>query len=237
MDNEITPVDVLAVGAHPDDIEINCSGTLLVLGSKGRRVGLVDMTRGELGTLGDPETRARESDQAAAILEAEFRTNLELPDGSLQSNEENRHKLIRVIRACRPRLVITHSGFGHPDHGSCRQIVEEAVHHAGLAKLDTGRERFRPEKIAFWISFDQPCLPEVAVDISTVRETKEVAIRCYRSQLQSGNGDRSRTYLSAPDFLTRLRSFDNHLGSLAGCEFAEGFALSRLPRMGDLTEC
>ena len=229
-------VDVLAVGAHPDDVEINVGGTLLALRRSGRTSGVVDLSAGELGTRGTPEVRAAEASAAAAVLELAFRVNLGLPDGEISPDSDSREALIRCIRACRPRLVLTHSGFGHPDHFHARCLVEEAVHHSGLERIETaGQERFRPDKIAYWISFDQPETPDFVVDITTVYETKDKAIRAHESQL-FGEGE-SETYLSRPGYLARLRSFHHHLGSLSGCDLAEGFRLSRLPRIPDLTRC
>ena len=227
------PVDALAVGAHPDDVELNCAGTILQLKNRGKRVGVVDMTRGEMGSRGTPRQRESEAQEAARILDLDFRLNLGFRDGDIEVNSANRLDLIGVIRDCRPRLVLTHSGFGHPDHASTRQLVEEAVHHAGLAKLDTGQERFRPEKIAFWISFDEPRTPQFAVDVSTFYERKEEAIRAYSSQVE-GDPSQPQTYLSRPGFLDQVRAFHRHLGRISGCDYAEGFQFSRLPRIDDL---
>ncbi|HSR69464.1 MAG TPA: bacillithiol biosynthesis deacetylase BshB1 [Acidobacteriota bacterium] len=228
-------VDVLAVGAHPDDVEINCGGTLLSLLSQGYRTAVADLTRGELASRGTPQQRNREAEQASSILGLTFRANLELPDGDIAVDADSRLKLIRLIRDARPGLVLTHSRFGHPDHGKTARLVEEAVHHAGLASLSTGQERHRPEKVAYWINYNQPLAPHFAVDVSDYYERKEEAIRAYRSQL-GGHAGQPATYLSQPDFLQRLRSFHSHLGSQSGCRYAEGFLFSRLPRIADLTQ-
>ena len=231
------PVDVLAVGAHPDDVELGCGGTLLRLKSLGRSTGVVDLTRGELGTRGTPETRALEARRAASVLGLDFRLNLELRDGDLSPGEESRLALIRVIRQCRPNLVLTHSKWGHPDHGKAAVLVEEAVHHAGLAAIETSQQRFRPRRIAYWTHFDQPVVPHVGVDISDHYEQKERALEAFASQLHRTDSSEPGTYLSDPRFLERIRSFHTHVGSLVGCSMAEGFLMSRPPRIGDLTEC
>ena len=230
-------VDVLAVGAHPDDVELGCGGTLLRLKSLGRSTGVVDLTRGELATRGTPETRAVEACRAAAVLGLDFRLNLELRDGELSLGEESRLALIRVIRQCRPNLVLTHSKWGHPDHGKASVLVEEAVHHAGLAAIDTSQRRFRPRRIAWWTHFDQPVVPHVGVDISDHYEQKERALEAFASQLHRPDSNEPATYLSDPRFLKRIRSFHMQVGSLVGCTLAEGFLLSRPPRIGDLTDC
>ncbi|HXK59911.1 MAG TPA: bacillithiol biosynthesis deacetylase BshB1 [Acidobacteriota bacterium] len=230
-------VDVLAVGAHPDDVELGCGGTLLKLRSLGRTTGVVDLTRGELGTRGTPEIRLREAADAAAILGLTFRTNLELEDGEIQVDKTSREKLIRIIRSCRPRMVLTHSPVGHPDHSKATKLVEEAVHHAGLARIDTGQDRHRPDKIGFWLQPNHVAVPQVVVDISEHYEQKEAAIRAYKSQLYDPSSPDPENYLSKPDFLSRIRSFHHYLGSSARCNYAEGFTFSRPPRVVDISLC
>lgn len=230
-------VDVLAVGAHPDDADINVGGTLLALKALGRKTAIVDLTRGEMASRGTPEIRREEAAVAARILGLEFRDNLGLPDGDLQVDAQSRLALIRLIRRCRPRLLLTHSRFGHPDHAKATQLVEEAAHHAGLASIDTEQQRHRPQKIAYWINFNQPLTPQFAVDVTPFYQSKEKAIRAYSSQLGQSGQDEPQTYLSQPDFLEQLRTFHYHLGSQAGCRYAEGFLLSRIPRIDDPTLC
>ncbi len=230
-------IDVLAVGAHPDDVEINVGGTLLALKALGHKTAIVDLTRGELASRGTPEIRAEEAAEAARILGLEYRENLGLADGDVAVNADSRLALIRIIRRCRPRLVLTHSRFGHPDHAKTAQLTEEAVHHSGLASIETGQKRHRPGKIAYWINFNQPLTPHFVVDVTSFYQRKEKAIRAYRSQLGLSGDDEPETYLSRPDFLEQLRTFHYHLGSQAGCRFGEGFLLSRIPRIQDPTRC
>ncbi len=230
-------VDVLAIGAHPDDVEISCGGTLLKLRSLGRKIAVVDLTRGEMGTRGTPETRLKEAGASAEILGLTFRTNLELEDGDIPVDKTSREKLIRVIRDCRPRMVLTHSPVGHPDHLKASRLVEEAVHHSGLARIETGQERYRPDKIGFWLQPNHVAIPQVVVDITDFYEQKESAIRAYRSQLFDPLSKDPENYLSKPDFLTRIRSFHHYLGSSARCGYAEGFTFSRPPRVVDVSLC
>jgi N-acetylglucosamine malate deacetylase 1 len=230
-------VDLLVVGAHPDDVELGCGGTVLKLNSLGRRIAAVDLTGGELGTRGTPEVRRQEAEAAARILGLRFRVNLGLEDGEITADKPSRMSLIRVIRACRPRVVVTHSPGGHPDHGKTATLVEEAVHHSGLARIDTGQPRFRPEKIAYWLNTSQVKIPHVIVDISEFYEEKERAIRAFSSQLHNPQSTEPETYLSRPDFLDRIRTFNRYLGGLIRSKFGEGFLLSRLPRVEDLTDC
>ena len=230
-------VDVLAIGAHPDDVELGCAGALLKLRSQGRRIAVVDLSRGELGTRGSAELREKEAAAAAEVLGLEFRSNLGLEDGNIQPTPENRLKVIRILRQARPRLVISHSRWGRPDHSQAAQLVEDAVHHAGLARIDTGQERFRPEKIASWMQFNQAKTPQLLVDISEFYETKEKAIRAFASQFYKVGSRELETYLSGPGILDQIKSFHMHLGSLIGCHFAEGFLLSRPPQVEDLSSC
>lgn len=231
------PVDVLAVGAHPDDVDFGCGGTLARLRSLGRRVGILDLTRGELGSRGTPERRLREAEEAARILRAEFRENLGLEDGNIRADAEERFRLVEVVRFCRPRLVITHSCYGHPDHGRTARLVEEAVHHAGLARIETGQERFRPEKIARWLHFRQTDPPHVVVDISGHLEVKMRLIQAFASQLFDPGSTEPETYLSRAEFLDQIRAFHRHLGNQIEADYGEGFLLSRPPRIADLVEC
>lgn len=235
---DIGLVDVLAVAAHPDDAELGCGGTLLKLKNQGKRVAIVDLTRGELGTRGTPEIRQREAAEAARILGLQFRANLELEDGNIVPDKESRLKLVSLLRQCRPRLVITHSPGGHPDHGKAATLVTEAVHVSGFLRMETGHERFRPEKIAYWwIPIDHKTLPEVTVDISDFFEEKERAVKAFASQLYDPAWKGPETYLSRPEFLDQVKGFHRQLGFLAGCVYAEGFLLSRLPRIEDLAGC
>jgi bacillithiol biosynthesis deacetylase BshB1 len=229
-------VDVLAIGAHPDDIELGCGGTIGRLVDQGKTVAAVDLTRGELGTRGDPETRAQEAEAAAAILSLRFRVNLAMEDGIVASNPESRLALIRVIRECRPRLVLTHSATGHPDHWGAATLVREAVHHSGLVRINTQQERHRPDRIAYWLEYTQAQVPQAVVNISEYFELKMRALKAHRSQLFDQESQDLKTYLSEPDFLEQIRSHHRHLGNLAGCRLAEGFLLSRTPRIQDLTK-
>ena len=155
-----TKLDALAVGAHPDDVELSCAGTLLKLSTLGYRVGILDMARGEMGTRGSAEIRAREAENAAAVLGLAVRDNLELPDGHIWLTEDSRTRMVRKIRLYRPRVVFTHYWEDpHPDHAHTCQIVREAAHLAGLSKYDAeaGQERFRPQTVAHFMFLEPLC--------------------------------------------------------------------------------
>jgi len=225
--NTVSPVDVLAIGAHPDDIELAMAGTILKLVAEGYRTGLVDASRAELATRGTPEQRAAEAAEAAAQLGASFRVNLGWPDGRFTDDDVARRALVRVIRQAQPTLVFTHHpAEEHPDHQCLARLVAAAVHHARLANYDaeSGLPRWRTRAL---IHFLPPLNPAVAptflVDISAQFAAKYEVISAYASQLHQPGSREPQTYLSAPDFLHQRRAADIYRGSLIGVAAAEGF--------------
>ena len=225
--NDQMQLDVLAIGAHPDDVEFSCGGTLLKLGSLGYRVGILDMARGELGTRGTAEIRAQEAEAAARALKLAIRDNLELPDGHIWLSEESRVRMARRLRKYRPRVVLTHFWEDpHPDHVHTCQIVREAAHVAGLAKYDSesGQERFRPSAIAHFM-FPRTVVPSFVVDISEFADEKAQAIASYRSQLYDPESREPETALSSEAFLRRLESRQRFFGSLIAVEHGEAFVV------------
>lgn len=237
MSGEIK-LDALAVGAHPDDVEFSCGGTLIKLAALGYKVGVLDMARGELGTRGTAEIRAREAIAAATQLQLAVRDNLELPDGHIWLNEESRVKMVRKIRLYRPKVIFTHFWEDpHPDHVHTCQIVREAGHVAGLAKYDAeaGQERFRPQTIAHFM-FPRTVAPTFVVDISEFAEQKQKAIACYSSQLYDPNSSELETALSSEAFLRRLESRQRFFGSLIAVEHAEAFVVREALNVHDPVE-
>jgi bacillithiol biosynthesis deacetylase BshB1 len=237
MSNEIR-LDALAIGAHPDDVEFSCGGTLLKLASLGYKVGVLDMARGELGTRGSAEIRAQEATAAAAALGLAVRDNLELPDGHIWLHEESRVKMVRKIRLYRPRVIFTHFWEDpHPDHVHTCQIVREAAHVAGLAKYDAerGQERFRPQAVAHFM-FPRTFAPTFVVDISDFAEAKNKAVACYRSQLYDPNSKELETALSSEAFLHRLEARQRWFGSLIAVAHAEAFIVREALNIHDPIE-
>jgi bacillithiol biosynthesis deacetylase BshB1 len=233
--SEVVRLDALAVGAHPDDVEIGCGGTLLKLVALGYRVGVLDMTRGELGTRGNAQIRAREAAQAARALKLTVRDNLELPDGHVQLDEESRVKMVRKIRLYRPRVIFTHYWEDpHPDHAHTSEIVREAAHLAGLAKYDagSGQERYRPQAVVHFM-FPRTIAPSFIVDISEFADQKIEAIRCYRSQLYDPNSKEPETNISAEDFLRRVEARQRFYGSLIRAEHGEAFFVREALNVAD----
>lgn len=231
-------LDVLAIGAHPDDVELACGGTLLKLAALGYRVGVMDMARGEMGTRGSAEIRAREAEAASREMKLVVRDNLELPDGHIWLNEESRVGMVRKIRKYRPRVIFTHYWEDpHPDHVHTCQIVREGAHVAGLAKYDAeqGQDRFRPYTVAHFM-FPRTAAPSFVVDISDYAEQKLRAVRCYSSQLYDPSSKEPETNLSGESFLRRVEARQRFYGSLIMAEHAEGFIVREALNVHDPVE-
>ncbi|PYV92207.1 MAG: bacillithiol biosynthesis deacetylase BshB1 [Acidobacteria bacterium] len=226
-------LDALAFGAHPDDIELVVSGTLLKLADLGYNTGVVDMVRGELGTRGTPQIRAREAQASARILSLKLRENLKLTDGQIFNTQPARLKVIRTLRKYRPSLVFTHYWDDkHPDHVHTSQIVTEACYLSGLAKIGTGQERFRPQKI-FYFMLPHYVEPSFIVDISQYFDRKMQALRCFSSQLHDPKSREPQTYLSVPEFLLALESLHRYYGTLIQSKYAEAFYCTEVISIDD----
>ena len=216
-------LDILAFGAHPDDIELCVGGTLAKMAAFGYAVGVVDLTRGELGTRGTPAIRAKEARTSAAILGLKARENLRFADGNIDVTPDARLKVIRVLRKYRPKIVITHYwNDPHPDHVHASRLITEAVHHSGLAKIETGQERHRPPVILYY-KLPLGMSPSFVVDISEYADRRSAAIAAYRSQLYDSKDGGLQTILSRPDFLTHVENLHSYYGSLIGKSKGEAF--------------
>lgn len=229
------PLDILAFGAHPDDVELHIGGTLAKAAAAGYEVGVVDLTRGELGTRGTPAVRVREAGKAARILGLKVRENLGLPDGDVSVTPESRMKVIRALRKHRPMLIMApHWDEAHPDHAHAGRLVAEAAHHAGLAKIRTAQERFRPKAILYYMlpPYERPTF---VVDVSAHIEQREAAICAHRSQLYDP-GREPDTYLSQPDFLYRVNAVVSYYGTLIGRAKGEAFMMKIPPEIPDLVD-
>ncbi|HYK90953.1 MAG TPA: bacillithiol biosynthesis deacetylase BshB1 [Acidobacteriota bacterium] len=229
-------LDIIAFGAHPDDVELFAGGTLAKMAALGHATGIVDMSGGEKGTRGSRAQRAREAKEAARILGVRIRENLGLPDGQVESTPRARLKVIRVLRNYRPLVVLTHHWDDrHPDHVNTSRLVMEAAHHAGLAKIKTGQERFRPGAILYF-KLPTGCFPSLIVDVSEFCEPRTRAIQAYRSQLFDPGSREPATYLSQPDFLTHVENVHAFYGTLIGKRLGEGFYAKGIPEIPDLVE-
>lgn len=230
----IEPLDLLAVGCHPDDVELTCGGTLRRAADQGYRTGILDLTRGELGTKGTPARRAREAERAAEILGATVRDNLELPDAGILPTDETRRRAVAAIRRLRPSVVILPWIRGrHPDHRLGSELMRDACFLAGLVKYADG-EPHRPRKVLYAVSFREDVgKPTFVVDVSEQFERKMDAIRCYASQfddaIQAGEA-----FPTGQPFYELVETQGRHYGSLIRRPFGEPFVTDETMEVGDV---
>src|SRR3982751_2600420 len=218
-------VDILAIFAHPDDVELAVGGTLLKMKQLGYRTGALDVTRGEMGTRGTVEGRAKEAEDATRILKLDLRENLGLPDGHVFADDGSRTKLVRVLRRLKPKMIMTHQDHDpHPDHNHIVQLVREAARLASMFKYDeeTGNEKINVSIVAHDV-FSRRVVPSFVVDISDFLEDKMAAIRAHRSQFYDPNSNEPETRLTASGFLMELEIRSRYFGSLIGCVAGEPF--------------
>jgi bacillithiol biosynthesis deacetylase BshB1 len=225
MNERETELDVLAVFSHPDDAELSVAGTLLKLKSLGYRTGVADMTRGEMGTRGTPEIRARESQEAARLMKLDVRLNLEQPDGHVWLTEESRTAMVRVIRRYRPRVLLTtHWDDPHPDHANTCRIVREAARLATMGRYDVegGLPAVKMPAIMHSI-FSRLVVPSFIVDVSDFVEEKMRAIKANESQFFNAHSDEPVTRISEEGFLEQIEYRMRYFGSLIGVKAGEPF--------------
>ena len=227
-------VDILAISAHADDVELTCAGTLVQMHERGYRFGILDLTRGEMGTRGSAEIRAKESQRAAEILGAEFRETLDLGDGGLRTGREEELLVIDVIRREKPRIVMTpFPEDRHPDHRRAGALVADAAFYAGLRKLETAHPAHRPQQTVFFGTFEIQ-KPIFVVDVTPAIEKRRESILAYKSQFHDPTSTEPETMLSQKGFLEMIEARLRDFGALIGTEFGEGFVTRRPPRIGDL---
>ncbi len=221
-------LDILAFAAHPDDTELSCAGALAVHIKNGKKAGVVDLTRGELGTRGTPEIRDKEARDSADVLGLSVRDNLELNDGFFQNSKENQLKLIESIRKYRPEIVLLNAPSDrHPDHGRAAQLELDACFLAGLAKIETkvdgvSQEAWRPKATYHYIQSNF-LMPDFVVDVTEGWELKQKAIACFKSQFFDPESNEPQTYISSPDFMKLIDSRAQDLGHSIGTKYGEGF--------------
>lgn len=224
-------LNLLAIGVHPDDVELGCSGTLINEVKAGKQCGIIDLTQGELGTRGTIETRYQEAANAAMIMGVQVRENLKMRDGFFENDETHKLQLISAIRKYQPDIIIGNVLHDrHPDHGRAGKLIAEAAFLAGLAKIETKDEagqvqaRWRPSYVLHYIQ-DWYHEPDLLIDISGVFEQRMDAIRAYSTQFHNpaGNGAEPQTYISTPDFLDSVIARARMFGKRIGVKYAEGF--------------
>jgi len=226
---------ILAVGAHPDDVEIGMGGTVAAHTAAGHEVIILDLTRGELATNGTPEERAEEAAEAARLLGAN-RENLGLPDLSFTVDRESVRALVEVIRRLRPTVVLgPYWEDRHPDHVRCSQLVTEACFAATIAKFAPGPAAHRPVLTAYYF-INTEADPSFVIDVSSHYEKKLASLAAHRTQFQRSPQKPLETPLNDPNFLSFVQSRDRLLGAKTGVRFAEGFVRRGLHRISSLTE-
>lgn len=225
--DSVAPVDLLVFGPHPDDIEIGLGGTVALHAARGDRVGLCDLTRGELGSNGTPEEREAEAEAARVVLGAAWRVNLRWPDGGITGTGAQVADVVRLVRQARPRAVaIPYWDDRHPDHRAASEVLRRAVFRSGLRRfeLPEAPESWRPDWICYYFINDSSPV-SFAVDVTDHYQRKRDALACHRSQFTPAASSRIDTRLTSPRFQQLIESRDAHLGALAGVAFAEGLVV------------
>jgi bacillithiol biosynthesis deacetylase BshB1 len=222
-------LDVLAIGVHPDDVELGCSGTLIKEVKRGKKAGVIDLTQGELGTRGTIETRFQEAEEAAKIMGVSVRQNLKMRDGFFQNDEAHQLQLIQAIRKYQPEIIIGNIlEDRHPDHGRAGQLIYDACFLSGLKQVKTkdeeGREqeKWRPKQLLHYLQ-DRFYEPDVIVDITEVWDQRLQSIKAYKTQFHNPGNNEDETYISSPEFLESVIARARLLGKRIGVRFAEGF--------------
>lgn len=232
-------LDILAIGAHPDDIEIFMGGAMAAFHGQGLKTGICDLTRGEAGTYGSAETRGLELSKATEILAVEKRIILDLPDGNVRNDESARLKIIEAIRDTRPELVFTFADFPmrHPDHRLTGEIVRECMFLAGLEKFDTGQPPFRPSACIGFPELIPAVQPDFVVDISEFWDVKLNAIRAYGSQVTAAgeDGENTKTFIRSNRFWEILEARAIMAGARVGVRYGEPFLSGQPLRIRDVT--
>ncbi|MBI4421550.1 MAG: bacillithiol biosynthesis deacetylase BshB1 [Gemmatimonadetes bacterium] len=231
------PVDLLAIAAHPDDVELTCGGTLVKMARAGYRIGILDLTAGETGTRGSRETRAGEAAEAARVMGVTERLNAGLPDAHLHDTDENRRVVVRWIRHFRPRTVILPFPVGrHPDHRAASDLGRDACYLAGLAKYDAEGEPHRPGKILYALAYrEDPVKPTFVVDISHEFDTKMAAIRCYASQFEGAKAA-GEIFPTGQNLYELVSIHSAHYGSLIRVAYGEPFMTFETVRVDDVVK-
>ena len=225
-------LDILAFGAHPDDVEIGCGGTIAKEIAQGKKVGIIDLTRGELGTRGSAEIRDREAAKAAKILGATIRENLQMRDGFFRNEEEHQLQIIRIIRKYRPAIVLCNAvDDRHIDHSKGARLVADACFLSGLRRIDSqldgqSQEAWRPKNVFHYIQW-KTLKPDVVVDVTGFNDKRIEAILAYDSQFYNPDTKEPETPIATKNFLDSLKYRSQDLGRLIGVDYAEGFNSDR----------
>lgn len=233
-------LDILYFGAHPDDVEISCAGTILKHVQLGYKIGIIDLTGGELGTRGNKEIRLKEATRAAELMGVFVRENLHMKDGFFRNDEEHQLKIIQKIRQYQPDIIFANAPSDrHNDHGRAAQLVKEAAFLSGLIKIETSlngqkQDAWRPKSVYHYIQ-DYYLEPDFVIDISGYFEQKIQVLKCYSSQFYNPNSNEPETPISRKDFFSVIESKARIWGRYIATEFAEGFISNRPVGISDVT--
>lgn len=234
-------LDLLAFGAHPDDVELGCSGTLAKEVSLGKKVGIIDLTRGELGTRGTKEIRDKEASDAAVILGVQVRENLNFRDGFFVNDEKHQLEIIKIIRKYQPEIVLCNAiDDRHIDHGKGSKLVSDACFLSGLTKIETEldgmqQEAWRPKLVYHYIQWKN-LEPDFVVDVTGFMDLKMQSVMAYGSQFFDPNSDEPETPITSKNFLDSIKYRAQDLGRLVNVEFAEGFTVERYLTVNSLSD-
>jgi bacillithiol biosynthesis deacetylase BshB1 len=232
----VEPVDILTIAAHPDDVELTCAGALLRMADRGYSIGILDLTQGEMGTRGTPETRAREAEAAARVIGARWRESMNLGDARLTASIENRFAVAERVRAAKPRTVILPYWEGrHPDHYTAAVLGYEACYAAGLKQLPIAGEAYRPKKILYAAMYAE-VRPSFSVDISAVFQRKLEAILCFASQFSGDMKEITELYPAWGRLIDQITTQCKYYGHLIGVEYAEPFVVKELLAIEDIVD-
>ncbi len=227
-------IDILAIGIHPDDVELSCSGTLIKHIAQGKIVGILDLSKGEMGTRGTPEIRTKEAMHSAKIMGATFRKQLDFADCFFENNKEHQLEIIKVLREYKPEIVLCNAvNDRHPDHGRSAKLVADACYYSGLSKIETKQDAWRPKAVYHYIQ-DNYIHPHFVIDVTAQAEKKREAIMAFASQFYDANSKEPQTPISSPEFLEALFAKMSIWGRSIGVRYAEGFTTARYPGVDSL---
>ncbi len=234
-------LDILAIGVHPDDVELGCSGTLLKSIAQGKNVGILDLTQGELGTRGSGELRLIEAKNAAKIQGIEVRENLGMADGFFENNKEHQIKIIEILRKYQPDIVLANAFKDrHPDHGRAGKLISEACFYSGLRKIETNykgesQKSWRPKFIYHYIQ-DRYIEPDFVLDISDFVDKKLEAIMAFSSQFYNPESKEPESPISSENFIENIKGRWSNFGRIINVDYAEGFTVERPIGVNDLND-
>jgi bacillithiol biosynthesis deacetylase BshB1 len=232
-------LDILAIGVHPDDVELSCAGTILKHIAAKKKVGILDLTKGELGTRGTPELRTKEAKASAKILGLSIREQLDMADGFFANDEKHQKQIIEIIRKYQPEIVLCNAvNDRHPDHGRAAKLASDACFYSGLIKIETfqGKKKqnaWRPKAVYHYIQ-DNFIHPDFVIDITKFMDKKMEAISAFSSQFYDPKSKEPMTKISGPEFFEAVKSKNSIWGRSIGVHYAEGFTVERTPGVNSL---